>query len=169
MGYSGIAPFVRYLYFSTINTFLQVTQERGSHEDFKNAIKYFPGKFVTRRLFVQSSRKSLKSITDSEFLDACQDLCPQYGRVEQVLLGRNCREHLYVIFYKHDPESLSDQLSQEEYKKFKYFCDRKIKHSKTNLNACVFDYLKEKDFVNPSPSEETPKFRWKPSITSDVS
>ena len=135
--------------------------EKQRHENFKNAIKYFAGKFVTRRLFVQMARRSLKSITDTEFLKACQDLCPDYGRFEEVLLGRNSREHLYVIFYKHDPEAINKtNVTEEEYNKYKFYCERKIKYSRLNLNSCVFEYLKANNHVS-SESQESTMIKWK--------
>lgn len=133
--------------------------EEQRHENFKNAIKHFAGKFVTRRLFVQMTKRSLKSITDSEFLKACQDLCPDYGRFEEVLLGRNSREHLYVIFYKRDPETIDkSSLSEDDYNKYKFYCERKIKYSRLNLNSCVFEYLKENNHISSQAQEE---LQWK--------
>ena len=126
-------------------------QPQSKEEEFKQAILYFPGSFVTRRLFIQGSRRGLKSITVAEFKKAVKELSPDFGQVESKVLHK---QQTFIIFFKKNPRFLPHF---EGFKHYEEMYRKKYKYSKNNLNSCVYQYLVEKGVITggddlPSPT-----------------
>ena len=102
--------------------------------DIKDAVLFFPGKVVTRRLFIQNVKSSMKSTTEMEFNNAVMSLSPTFGSIRKVSV--KTKENL--VFIKKAPKDLVDFNQISRYTT----CFNKEKiYNKGNLTATIFEYL----------------------------